>query len=94
MEGMFALLGLALTGWIKLGMSFVGKSSSWRFPLALPSLSALMVMDISMALLSGCSSQPQSEMAPGFACFRFHDFYPVHYERTLHHETRNFNLES
>lgn len=41
MESVFISAGLALSGWVDLGMSFTSGSVSWRFPLALSSFFAI-----------------------------------------------------
>ena len=43
-EGLFISAGLAVQGWINLGMSFSQGSVSWRFPLALPIVWASLVL--------------------------------------------------
>ena len=43
-EGLFISAGLAIQGWINLGLSFSEGSVSWRFPLALPIVFALIVL--------------------------------------------------
>ena len=43
-EGLFISAGLAVQGWINLGMSFTQGSVSWRFPLALPLVWASLVL--------------------------------------------------
>jgi sugar porter (SP) family MFS transporter len=44
LESVFISAGLALSGWVNLGMSFVTGEASWRFPLALGALWALVVL--------------------------------------------------
>lgn len=44
LEGMAASIGLALSQWIDLGFYFVDSSASWRFPLALPIVLALIIL--------------------------------------------------
>ncbi|KAK1761581.1 sugar transporter [Echria macrotheca] len=44
LEGVFISLGLALSAWVDLGMSFTTGSISWRFPLALSIFWAAIVM--------------------------------------------------
>ena len=43
-EGLFISAGLAVQGWVNLGLSFVQGDASWRFPLALPILWAGLVL--------------------------------------------------
>lgn len=50
LESVFISAGLALSGWVNLGMSFVAGSASWRLPLALSALWALLVIAGSVAL--------------------------------------------
>lgn len=49
LESVFISAGLALSGWVNLGMRFVAGSASWRFPLALSALWALLVVLASSA---------------------------------------------
>ncbi|KAF2770079.1 putative sugar transporter [Teratosphaeria nubilosa] len=44
LESLFISLGLALSGWVNLGMSFTHSSVSWRFPLAMTGFWALIVI--------------------------------------------------
>ncbi|KAK5112166.1 hypothetical protein LTR85_011599 [Meristemomyces frigidus] len=44
LESLFISAGLALSGWINLGMSFTASSVAWRFPLAMSAFWALIVI--------------------------------------------------
>lgn len=44
LESLFISLGLALSAWVNLGMSFTTGSVSWRFPLAMSGFWALFVI--------------------------------------------------
>lgn len=44
MESVFISLGLAIAAWVTLGTSFIASSASWRFPLALSSLWAIITI--------------------------------------------------
>lgn len=53
LESVFISGGLALSGWVNLGMKFVANSASWRFPLSLSALWAILV-------IVGSSTLPES----------------------------------
>jgi sugar porter (SP) family MFS transporter len=44
LEGLFISMGLAISAWINLAMSYVTGSASWRFPLAFSALWAIIVI--------------------------------------------------
>ena len=46
LEGLFASIGLALSQWVDLGLYFASSSVSWRFPLALPIVFALIILAV------------------------------------------------
>lgn len=50
MESVFISVGLALSGWVDLGMTFVDNSSSWRFPLGMSAFWAFLVLLGSMKM--------------------------------------------
>lgn len=44
LEGFFAMIGLAMSQWIDLGMFFVQNSSSWRLPFAVPIIMGVIIL--------------------------------------------------
>lgn len=50
LESLFISLGLTLSAWTNLGMSFVANSASWRFPLAMSGVFGLIVVSTIPAL--------------------------------------------